>query len=353
MSRKAKAIALLSGGLDSTLAVKLMLDQQIDIVALNFTTPFCNCTAKSSSCKHEATRVGKEFGIPVKVVAKGLDYLKIVERPRHGYGRALNPCIDCRIFMHQAARELMNEEGASFLVTGEVLGQRPMSQRRAAMEIIERESGTADLILRPLSARHFAPIRAERDGLVDRERLLAIEGRSRKEQIRLAAELGVSDYPCPAGGCLLTDPEFAGRLADLFEHKPDYQLADVHLLRHARHFRLRPGLKILVGRNQQENETLRSAAGRDATLVQGLDFSGPTALTREQPTPDDAIRIGRLLLHYAKVASGRIALSKADDRRELAVNGALSDAELAALRIGRFDRQRHQAFIARQAEAQP
>jgi tRNA U34 2-thiouridine synthase MnmA/TrmU len=295
-------------------------------------------------------RVAKDFGITVKVVAKGMDYLKLVERPRHGYGRALNPCIDCRIFMHIAAREMMVEEGASFLVTGEVLGQRPMSQRRAAMEIIERESGTADLILRPLSAQHFAPIRAEREGLVDRDRLLAIEGRSRKEQIRLAEELGVSDYPCPAGGCLLTDPEFAGRLADLFEHKPDYELADVRLLRSARHFRLRPGLKILVGRKQQENETLQSAADGKATLFQGLDFSGPTALIREQPTPADEIHIGRLLLRYAKVASGRIAISGPGGSRELTVTEPLNDAELERLRIGSFDRQRQQAFIARQSK---
>ena len=336
MSQKTKAIALLSGGLDSTLAVKLMLDQGIDVVALNFTTPFCNCTARSSSCKHEATRVAKEFGIPVKVVAKGMDYLKLVEKPRHGYGRALNPCIDCRIFMHTAAREMMEAEGASFLVTGEVLGQRPMSQRRPTMEIIERESGTRDLILRPLSARHFPPTRVEREGLVDREKLLGIQGRSRKEQIRLAEELGVSDYPCPAGGCLLTDPEFAGRLTDLFANKPSYDLRDVRLLRTGRHFRLHPGLKVLVGRNQEENEVLRQAANDGTTLFRGNGFNGPTALTRELPTPDDEIVIARLLLRYANVAAGGVAISSAAGSRTIEVSSPLAEQELERLRIAPY-----------------
>lgn len=336
MNQKTKAIALLSGGLDSTLAVKLILDQGIDVVALNFTTPFCNCTARSSSCKHEATRVAKEFGIPVKVAAKGMDYLKLVENPRHGYGRALNPCIDCRIFMHIAARELMEAEGASFLVTGEVLGQRPMSQRRPAMEIIERASGTRDLILRPLSARHFPPTRAEREGLVDREKLLGIQGRSRKEQIRLAEELGVSDYPCPAGGCLLTDPEFAGRLADLFVHKPGYDLRDVRLLRTGRHFRLHPGVKVLVGRNQEENEILQQAVDDSSTLFQGTGFSGPTVLTRELPTPDDEQIIAKLLLRYANVSAGSVMIAGAAGARTIDGGGPLNDQDVDRMRIAPY-----------------
>ncbi len=329
-----KAIALLSGGLDSTLAVKMMLDQGIEVVALNFMTPFCNCTAKTSSCKHEALRVAREFGIPIRVRYKGMEYLKIVENPKHGYGRGLNPCIDCRIFMHREARELMEEEGARFLVTGEVLGQRPMSQRRPILKLIERESGTEGLVLRPLSAHHFEPTIPEKEGWVDREKLLAIRGRSRKEQIRLAADLGVTDYPCPAGGCLLTDPDFAAKLKDLFEHKPDYDLADVRLLRTGRHFRIRPGLKVVVGRNQGENEGLERGARDEDVLVRGDDFKGPYALLRETPTPEDLQTVGRILLRYAHRDRGTIRAQRGEQVDTLAVEGPLADPELLELRIG-------------------
>jgi tRNA-specific 2-thiouridylase len=331
-----KAVVLLSGGLDSTLAVKLMLDQGVEVVALNFITPFCNCTAKSASCRSEAVRVAEKFGIPVRVVHKGMDYLRIVENPRHGYGRGLNPCIDCRIFMHKAAKSLMEEEGASFLVTGEVLGQRPMSQRRPALKIIERESGTADLIVRPLSAGRFEPSLPEREGWVDRERLLAIEGRSRREQIDLADRLGIVDYPCPAGGCLLTDPEFAGRLKDLFDHKPDYELADVRLLRVGRHFRLHPNLKVVLGRNQRENETLgrRNLSGETVFELDGIP--GPTAQTRESPSREDLLKIGSLLLRYAGVSEGTVKAVKGPDTSSVFVSGPAVESEIEKFRIAPF-----------------
>ncbi|MDW7711719.1 MAG: hypothetical protein SCH98_14725 [Deferrisomatales bacterium] len=329
-----KAIALLSGGLDSTLAVKMMVDQGVEVVALNFMTPFCNCTAKSSSCKHEASRVARELGIPIRVRAKGMDYLKMVENPRHGYGRGMNPCIDCRIFMHREAVELMAEEGASFLVTGEVLGQRPMSQRRETLRVIERESGTENLILRPLSARHFEPTLPEREGWVDRGKLLAIEGRSRKEQIRLAEELGVSDYPCPAGGCLLTDADFAEKIRDLFRHKPGYDLRDVRLLRTGRHFRLRPGLKVVVGRNQEENEALERGVAEGDALLAGVDFKGPSALVREPLEPGDAEVIGRVLLRYAHRESGTVAVQAAGGRQDVLAERPFPEDELCRLRVG-------------------
>lgn len=329
-----RAIALLSGGLDSTLAVKMMIDQGVEVVALNFMTPFCNCTAKTSSCKHEAVRVAREFGIPIRVRSKGMEYLKLVETPRHGYGRGMNPCIDCRIFMHREARELMAEEGASFLITGEVLGQRPMSQRRETLRLIERESGTEGLILRPLSARHFEPTQAEREGWVDREKLLAIEGRSRKEQIRLAEELGVADYPCPAGGCLLTDADFAEKIRDLFREKPGYDLRDVRLLRTGRHFRLRPGLKVVVGRDQAENETLEAGLAPGDTLFRGADFTGPSALVREPLEPNDAEVVGRILLRYGHRQSGAVELRTGEGRWELSAAEPFPEEELRRLRIG-------------------
>lgn len=329
-----KAIALLSGGLDSTLAVKMMIDQGVEVVALNFMTPFCNCTTKTSSCKHEAVRVAREFGIPIRVRHKGMDYLKVVESPRHGYGRGMNPCIDCRIFMHREAVELMAEEGASFLVTGEVLGQRPMSQRRETLRVIERESGTEGLILRPLSARHFEPTLPERAGWVDRERLLAIEGRSRKEQIRLAEALGVADYPCPAGGCLLTDADFAEKIRDLFREKPGYDLRDVRLLRTGRHFRLRPGLKVVVGRDQGENETLEAGLAAGDGLLRGVDFTGPSALVREPLEPTDAEVIGRILLRYGHRQSGTVEVRVGGAQWGLPAAEPFPEEELRRLRIG-------------------
>jgi len=175
-----KAVALLSGGLDSTLAVKMIIDQGIEVHALNFTSAFCTCTTsarKAGGCKSESRRVAEEFGIPIKVIIKGDDYIDIIRSPAHGYGKGINPCVDCRIYMFKAAKKYMEEIGASFILTGEVLGQRPMSQRRDTMRIIERDSGLEGLVLRPLCAGHLAPTIAEKEGLVDRKKLLSVAGR--------------------------------------------------------------------------------------------------------------------------------------------------------------------------------
>jgi len=329
-----KAIALLSGGLDSTLAVKLMLDQGIEVAALNFMTPFCTCTGKSSSCKHEALRVAKEFGVPIKVKYKGMDYLKLVQNAPHGYGRGINPCIDCRIFMHAQAKELMAEEGASFIVTGEVLGQRPMSQRRHTLALIDKESATQDLVLRPLSAQHFEPTLPEREGWVDREKLLAIHGRSRKEQIQLAKDKGIADYPCPAGGCLLTNVEFAAKLRDLFDNKADYDLKDVRLLKIGRHFRLHPGLKIIVGRDEAENSSLEKSMQDNDVLVYCSSFTGPFAFIREEASEDDIKTAGRILLRYGHEEQGSVSVNQAGTEKIVEVSGPASDEEIEAMRIG-------------------
>ena len=182
-----QAIALLSGGLDSSLAVKMMIDQGIAVTAIHFTSPFCNCTSKNAGCKNQAVKVAREFGVPIRVIHKGMDYMRMVQDPPHGHGRGMNPCIDCRIYMLRKVKEMMAGSGASFVITGEVLGQRPMSQHRAAIRLIEKESGLEGLILRPLSAQHFPPTIPEWEGIVDRQRLLSFSGRSRKPQIDLAA----------------------------------------------------------------------------------------------------------------------------------------------------------------------
>jgi len=300
MKMEKKALALLSGGLDSTLAVKLMIEQGVEIRAVNFISPFCNCTPQKSGCKHQASKVAAEFGIEISVIPKGMDYMRIVESPPHGHGRGMNPCIDCRIYMLRKAKEMMASIGASFVITGEVIGQRPMSQRRQQIELIEKESGLAGLILRPLSAQHFPPTLPEQEGLVDREKLLAFSGRSRRPQIELAEDLGVKDYPCPAGGCLLTDPMIAQRLRDLFAHVPDYGLNDLQLLKIGRHFRLPSGFKVILGRNQEENEKLALLAVPGNTLLFPEDFRGPTAHVREAVADAAAAEIGSIIAGYCR-----------------------------------------------------
>lgn len=274
-----KAIALLSGGLDSILAVKLILDQGIEVEGVNFISVFCIFTS-SNSRRMEAKVAADKLGIELKVFNFSYDLLELIKYPKYGYGKNMNPCIDCRIFTFKKARAYMRERGASFLITGEVLGERPMSQRRDAMRIIERDSGSDGLILRPLSAKLLPPTISEKEGLIDREKLLSIQGRSRKPQIALARDLGIDYYPSPAGGCLLTDPGFAGRMRDLMQHNPSFTLNDVHLLKIGRHFRLSPRAKAIVGRNERENEKLASFALEGDLIYKVLGLPGPLTIVR-------------------------------------------------------------------------
>lgn len=328
---------MLSGGLDSALAVKMMLDQGIDVEAINFMSPFCNCTPKTAGCKHQARKIADEFGIKIRVIPKGMDYMKMVEHPPHGYGRAMNPCIDCRIYMLQKVREMMSVEGVSFVITGEVLGQRPMSQHRRAIEIIEKEGGLSGLILRPLSAKYFEPTVPEQEGIVDREKLLALSGRSRKPQIELAEKLGITDYPCPAGGCLLTDREIAARLRDLFIHRPNYTMADLHLLKLGRHFRIAPGLKIIVGRNRAENEQIKNLASPEDSVGHPINFRGPTVLAQGVLSPALEQTIGQIVARYSQdePASYRVGKQvRAFEETEFNVESRFSPEGLEKLRIG-------------------
>ncbi|MCD5401271.1 hypothetical protein LR013_01575 [candidate division NPL-UPA2 bacterium] len=293
-----KAIALLSGGLDSTLAVKLVLKQGIGVEAVNFLTVFCTCTSRSS-CRLEAKKVSEELGIPLKVFNVSREYLNIVKHPRHGYGKNMNPCLDCRIFMLRKAGEYMREVGAFFLITGEVLGQRPMSQRREAMRLIEREAGLEGLILRPLSAKLLEPTIPEKRGWIEREKLVNIEGRSRKPQIELAAKFGIKDYPSPAGGCLLTDSQFSARLRDLFQHG-QATLNDIHLLKVGRHFRLSPRAKLIVGRDEGENAKLLTLAQAGDLCFRAADFPGPIALARRELTEEEIAAASSLTARYGQ-----------------------------------------------------
>jgi tRNA-specific 2-thiouridylase len=273
-----KAVGLLSGGLDSTLAAKLLIDQGIEVHAVNFVSPFCTCTPKSAGCASVVTAVRQLGDIPLKRIVLGSEYLDMVRAPRHGYGRGMNPCIDCRILKIKKAAEYMREIGAQFLFTGEVLGQRPMSQHRRALELIDRQSGVGDLILRPLSAGVLKPTACERSGLVDRHALLSISGRSRKPQIALAKDKGINEYRCPAGGCLLTNELFAERLREYLAWSKAPDIADMPLLKIGRHFFKDNSGWIIVARDEQEGERLERVHRPDAVLFVPENFSGPLVL---------------------------------------------------------------------------
>lgn len=302
MTVKRKAIALLSGGLDSRLAVKMMLDQGIEVEALNFVTVFCTCTARSS-CKTEARKAAEDYGIPLKTLNATEEILEAIRNPKHGFGRGLNPCLDCRISMFRRAGKYMKETGADFLVTGEVWGERPMSQRPDALRIIEEESGLAGLIVRPLSAHLFEPSIPEREGWVDREMMMAIEGRSRKPQMQLAAEIGVNDYPCPAGGCLLCDKNFAARLGRLLEEKPHPAIPEIQSLRLGRLIYSSEGKRIMIPRNEDETKRLAALARAGDLLMSVDDFTGPTAVIKG----DD---IGEATLQEAAALTARYGAAR-------------------------------------------
>ena len=273
-----KAVGLLSGGLDSTLVTKLMLEQGIEVHAINFTSPFCTCTPKKDGCAAVVKAVKALGGIPLKRVAMKDEYLEMVRNPKHGYGRGINPCIDCRILKIKKAGEYMREIGASFLFTGEVLGQRPMSQHRQAIAMIDKDSGFKGYTLRPLSANHFEPTVPELEGWVKREKLLGISGRSRKPQIALAAEKDIRDYPCPAGGCLLTDKHFSGRMRDYLKFTDQPSIKDIPLIKVGRHFRLESGDKLIVARDEQECKSLTNLFHEKDHLLTPLNFIGPVLI---------------------------------------------------------------------------
>jgi tRNA-specific 2-thiouridylase len=292
---KRKAIALLSGGLDSILAVKLMLDLGFEVIAFNMKTPFCTCDS-NETCYSDLT--AERFGVALRRVYVGEDYLEIVKNPKHGYGKNMNPCIDCRIFLFDKARELMETEGADFVFTGEVLGERPMSQRRDAMRLIERESGLKGRVLRPLSARLLEPTIAEEEGVVDRKRLLDIQGRSRKRQLDLAREYQIDFFPCPAGGCLLTDPGFARRIKESFQHGED-SLRHMVLLKVGRHFRLPSGVKAISGRDQKENETLMQLSLPHEPKLTAHGYKSTYVLLLGEPSGDDRELAAGLCARYS------------------------------------------------------
>lgn len=299
-----KAIALISGGLDSQLAARLVLEQGVEVEGIHFLSVF-NVAPKEGQ-PPAAEKAAAHLGVPLHKIDISEDQIAILKDPPHGFGSAANPCIDCHMVMLRTAAGLMRESGADFLVTGEVLGQRPMSQRKHSLDVIDRETGLAGLILRPLSAKELPPTIPEENGLVDRDRLEGITGRTRTRQMHLARKFGITDYPSPAGGCLLTDPGFGLRVKDLLEHG-ELTLENARLLRYGRHYRLAPRTKAIVGRDEKDNaEIERLAVGGDLFLVLA-DIPGPTTLLRGETTEEMIKAAGALTARASKAKSAASA----------------------------------------------
>ncbi len=294
-----KAVALLSGGLDSTLAVLVLLKQGIDVTAITYLTHFGCDVSDSSSCSGDPYPAAEQYGFQVKLSHLSDKFINIVKSPKFGHGKNMNPCIDCRILMLKEAKTYMELQGADFLVTGEVLGQRPMSQRKDTFPVIDREAGVKGLVLRPLSAKLLKPTLAETKGLVDRDRLYGFNGRSRKPQIALAEEFGLKEYPPPAGGCLLTEPNYSYRLKELISHNPDFSLRDISLLRAGRHFRLSEGCKAIVGRDEADNGRIESLlTDRDITMIVE-DVGSPVTLLTGDVRESDIRTAASLTARYS------------------------------------------------------
>ncbi len=307
---RGKAVAMISGGLDSSLALHLIVSQGIEVVAVNFSTGFCltdhqRLVAREGTdpkkLRNEALHLGARERVPVEIIDISQEYLDVLKYPRYGYGKNVNPCVDCRIMMMSKAREFMERIHADFVFTGEVLGQRPKSQHRRTLALIERESGLEGRLLRPLSARLLPPTIPEKEGLVDRKKLLDFHGRSRRPQERLAKEWGIEDYPQPAGGCCyLTDPNYAVRVFDLFDHdrKSEVSHEDLLLCKLGRHFRLGEKTKVIVGRFEEENNYLRRFSPGRAQL-EAVDHVGPLVLVEGKLDEDTVQKAARITARYS------------------------------------------------------
>ena len=310
MFQQRKAVALISGGLDSLLAAKVIQQQGVHVEGINFFTGFCVEGHSHAIRKQDRTRpkrnnalwVAEQLGVKLHMIDIVEPYKDVVLNPRHGYGANLNPCLDCKIFMVQKAYEWMQAKGFDFIITGEVVGQRPKSQRRDTMPVVSRESGAGDRLLRPLCARNLPPTLPEREGWVEREKLYDWSGRSRKPQIALAHQLGFVDYAQPAGGCcFLTDSSYAVKLADLWQsrHRRDYDLDDIMLLKVGRHLRPQPHFKLIVGREEGENNFLEGYRRRFVHL-RTLSHPGPLVLLDGEMGEQDLDLAARLAARFSQ-----------------------------------------------------
>jgi tRNA-uridine 2-sulfurtransferase len=326
MNKRTKAIALLSGGLDSILAIKVLLDQGIDVIGVYFALPFCGPDEKGNSIIKE---IADKLGIECCFEQMGDDYLEIVKHPKYGHGTGMNPCIDCKIFMLRRAKQLMENVGADLVVTGEVLNQRPMSQHRIALNIIEKDSGLKGKLLRPLSATFLPETDAEKEGFIDRKKMLSINGRSRKEQLSIAKRNGIDSFIPAAGGCILTDKFFTKKFKDILEHNKNITLDEILILSAGRHFRF-GGNKIIVGRNEKDNENLsRMKKAEDYIFELPEEIPGPTTVL-QGPKSTDAIELAAALtLRYSDLKQETAAVMYGENEPDQLININISIADKA------------------------
>ncbi|MFH1021318.1 MAG: thiamine biosynthesis protein [Pseudomonadota bacterium] len=303
-----RALALFSGGLDSLLACRVVAAQGISVQAVKFVTPFFGYELLAKEQEY-ARMVRDSYGIEVVLRDVSESYFAMLRNPAHGYGKNFNPCIDCKILLLREAKRMMPEFSASFLITGEVIGQRPMSQRRDTLRVIERDSGCTGILLRPLCAKRQEPTLAEREGLVDRERLLDFNGRGRQPQIQLAEQFGIKDYPRPAGGCVLTEADQAKRIAWYYSRYPEVRLSDIRLLLFGRHFQLPHGGWLVLGRDEAENARLEALHDPGDYLVHMPERSGPMGVLHEAGHPDDFAAAAGLVVRFGKKMAGASAVA--------------------------------------------
>ncbi|OAQ20175.1 hypothetical protein [Thermosulfurimonas dismutans] len=297
---KARVLLLFSGGLDSILAGKVLQAQGLEVLAVRFITPFFHWQWRGR--EEEFDRMLREkYGFRGLIRDISEEYLELMKDPPHGFGSAANPCIDCKILMLRKAREMLSEVEADFLATGEVVGQRPMSQRRNIMRHIEKEAGVTGILLRPLCAKRLPPTEPEKKGLVDRDRLYDFCGRGRKPQMRLAEEFGITDYPSPAGGCILTDPQIGERLKRLLALRGGLSVREAELALFGRHF-IEDGFWLILGRKEFENRRLQELARPGDRLFKIRGIPGPTALLVEGR--GEAERVREILKRYTPKARG-------------------------------------------------
>lgn len=324
-----KAVGLFSGGLDSALAIKLMQKQGIKVIALNFVSPFCTCVGKGCSI----AKLAKKLGVPIKLMDKGKEYLKIVRHPKHGYGKNMNPCIDCKIFILKKAKKYAEEIGAKFIFTGEVIGQRPMSQTRHTMDIIEREAGLKGKLVRPLCAKHMPETEAEKKGWIDRKKLLDFHGRVRVPQLELAKKYKVDGFLCGGSGCRLTNEGYCKKIKDLFDNKKNINMNDVRILNFGRHFRKGKN-KILVGKDDLDNKNLLKLKKKEDYVFMAKDDAGPTTIL-QGPKTKEAIKIAAsLTARYSdsEKKSVKIIYGKGKINKEISVNKA-KEEEIRDIRV--------------------
>ena len=287
-----RALAMMSGGLDSGLAAKLIKDQGIEVIAICFKSYFFD--------EKNAIKMCEQIGIRLEVVDFSKEHFEVVKDPKHGHGKNMNPCIDCHAMMMKYSGELLKKFDADIIITGEVLNQRPMSQNKQALNVVKKESGFSDKILRPLCALNLEPTQMELDGLVDRDKLLKISGRGRKEQIELAKQFGIVDYPSPAGGCKLTEPNYSLRLRRALDKHGDLTKKQIKLLDYGRHFNTESGGEIIVSRNGEEGEKIKEVLDSTDTVFLPANHTGAMALICGESTEKEKELACKIVARYSK-----------------------------------------------------